>query len=287
MNFLPLRLRMAAPRTGRELLAETRKIVLEAQSHQDCPFEKIVEVINPERKRDQNPLYNVALLFQNFPPELFKAAQVESAPYAVALRAPLLDLRFEAEIDGGGARDHVRIQGRLSLMMELSRRSTTRCAQCSNNCAPNDASLQPQRCPRHCWRNPTRRVIVLHARISASRRIHGRTDRGTLRSGSGNSCPVGIDSRPTTRCSCNWWIRKASRTIVVAERVLLRIQDWRRAMLDHDDNMSRMDETLQRSANEFRADEECSARLAVPSLVAFCRPLRGAVGSGFATALKN
>ncbi len=67
MNFLPLRARVLAEASGIELLRQLKATVLEAHHYQDCPFEKVVEAINPERAKNRNPLYNVAFLMQNFP----------------------------------------------------------------------------------------------------------------------------------------------------------------------------------------------------------------------------
>jgi FkbH-like protein len=95
MNFLPLRARVANNSTAQETIASVRAAVLDAQSHQECPFEKIVEAINPQRRRAQNPLYNVALLLQNFPANLFETSSLEASSVPVAIGAALLDLRFE------------------------------------------------------------------------------------------------------------------------------------------------------------------------------------------------
>jgi amino acid adenylation domain-containing protein/FkbH-like protein len=102
MNFLPIRVRLNGMETGGEVLRNVRGTVLEAQSHQDCPFEKIVEAINPERRSNQNPLYNVGLLVQNFPAQIFRTGSIESSPIAIDLEAALLDLRFEAEQTASG-----------------------------------------------------------------------------------------------------------------------------------------------------------------------------------------
>ena len=40
-------------------VADVRDTVLQAQMNDECPFEKLVELINPQRKLDQNPLYSV------------------------------------------------------------------------------------------------------------------------------------------------------------------------------------------------------------------------------------
>jgi amino acid adenylation domain-containing protein/FkbH-like protein len=98
MNFLPIRARISEAENGQQILAQLRESILQAQSHQDCPFEKLVEAINPERRLNQNPLYNVALLLQNFPTEPFQGPSLRASPFPVAMEAALLDLRFEAEI---------------------------------------------------------------------------------------------------------------------------------------------------------------------------------------------
>ncbi len=97
MNFLPIRARVLGSESGQQILRELRTTILEGQTNQDYPFEKIVEAVNPERRLNQNPLYNVALLFQNFPEEMFRSGALQTSPEPVTMESPLLDLRFEAE----------------------------------------------------------------------------------------------------------------------------------------------------------------------------------------------
>ena len=101
MNFLPIRMQLNDEETGQGLLGKVKAAVLEAQAHQDCPFEKMVEAVNPERRLNQNPLYNVALLLQNFPEQLFQDENLSVTQARVDLEAAQLDLRFEAEFNGG------------------------------------------------------------------------------------------------------------------------------------------------------------------------------------------
>ncbi|MCZ4141650.1 hypothetical protein BZG17_27980, partial [Escherichia coli] len=48
-----------------ELLAQARPRALEAQAHQDLPFEQLVEALQPERSLSHNPLFQVLFNYQS------------------------------------------------------------------------------------------------------------------------------------------------------------------------------------------------------------------------------
>ncbi|HEY4054832.1 MAG TPA: condensation domain-containing protein, partial [Terriglobales bacterium] len=94
LNFLALRERIDGSEGALPLLERDKKTVLEAFANQDCPFEKIVEAVNPERAANVNPIYNVALLMQNYPAFAFRSEQIEARFLPLDTKVAFLDLRF-------------------------------------------------------------------------------------------------------------------------------------------------------------------------------------------------
>jgi amino acid adenylation domain-containing protein len=60
VNTLVLRVDFTDEPSGTDLLSRLRATALGAWAHQDIPFEKLVEELRPERRLDQNPLFQVA-----------------------------------------------------------------------------------------------------------------------------------------------------------------------------------------------------------------------------------
>ncbi|PPQ13751.1 non-ribosomal peptide synthetase, partial [Bradyrhizobium sp. AC87j1] len=65
VNTLALRLDLSGEPSVAELLARTRRTALGAQEHQDLPFEQVVEIVQPPRRLDHTPLFQVMLAWQN------------------------------------------------------------------------------------------------------------------------------------------------------------------------------------------------------------------------------
>jgi len=77
VNTLVLRTDLSGNPTVRELLARARRTAVEAYAHQDLPFDKLVEVLNPGRDLSVAPLFQVKLIIQNLPGEVLKISDLE------------------------------------------------------------------------------------------------------------------------------------------------------------------------------------------------------------------
>lgn len=92
VNTLVMRTKVDGIPTFLELLANARDTALGAYAHQDIPFEKLVEEINPVRDLDTTPLFQVFFAYQNAPRVAVEFAGIESTPLEVSNGQSKFDL---------------------------------------------------------------------------------------------------------------------------------------------------------------------------------------------------
>jgi len=97
VNTLPLRLELPPGAPFRELLARARAATLDGHAHQELPFEKLVEAVQPERNLSHSPLFQVLLTVQE---------DADGAPALEGLETSVVPLerresRFDLELAVG------------------------------------------------------------------------------------------------------------------------------------------------------------------------------------------
>ncbi|WP_020722882.1 non-ribosomal peptide synthetase [Actinomadura atramentaria] len=122
VNMLVFRTDTSGDPTFRELVARVKETDLAAYAHQDVPFERLVEVLNPPRHLGRHPLFQVGLTFQNNPEARVELPGFTAEPeplHAGVARFDLLMVLTERP-DGGG------LDGELEYALDLYDPATAR-----------------------------------------------------------------------------------------------------------------------------------------------------------------
>ena len=101
VNTLALRTDLSGRPSFRELLGRVRATTLGAYAHQDVPFERLVEELQPERDLSRNPLFQVMFSLQNAPLEEFTLPGLRVEQVEIGNDATRFDMEFHLW-EGGG-----------------------------------------------------------------------------------------------------------------------------------------------------------------------------------------
>ncbi len=106
VNTLVLRTEVEGAARFVDLLAGVREADLQAFGHADVPFERLVEVLNPERSQARNPLFQVMLVFQNMEQSVLELGDLTVAGVDAGSVSAKFDLQLtvvESFDDAGAA----------------------------------------------------------------------------------------------------------------------------------------------------------------------------------------
>ncbi|NOJ91950.1 amino acid adenylation domain-containing protein, partial [Corallococcus coralloides] len=107
VNTLVLRARVGGETSFRELLKQVRGTVLEAYEHQDVPFEKLVEALQPDRSLSHTPLFQTLLALQNVPQGDLGLPGMALRPVMMESRTSKFDMSVFFVEEGEGLRGSV------------------------------------------------------------------------------------------------------------------------------------------------------------------------------------
>ena len=119
-NTLVFRTNLSSNPTFKELLGRVREVALGAYNHQDLPFEKLVEILQPERDLSHNPLFQVLFSLRNVRTPQIKLPGVRLSSLEIEQKTARLDLALDLEEGLEG------INGTLEYSQDLFDASTAR-----------------------------------------------------------------------------------------------------------------------------------------------------------------
>jgi amino acid adenylation domain-containing protein len=100
LNMIVLRADVSGNPSFAEVIARVWKVSLEALSHQDMPFQKLVEELHPERDLSHHPLVQVVFPFQSIRLSPLQLAGVKVTDLEVETGISRFDLQLEVEDHG-------------------------------------------------------------------------------------------------------------------------------------------------------------------------------------------
>ena len=117
VNQVVVRTHVTADATLREVIARVRDVLLAAYAHQDVPFGKIVELLQPRRDWSRNPLFQIMVIFHNTPVPPQILGDLIAEPIEIDNGTAVFDLSLAFVV---GQHDEIRISLRHTALFKTS-----------------------------------------------------------------------------------------------------------------------------------------------------------------------
>ena len=102
VNTLVMKTDLSGALSFRELLGRVREVTLGAYANQDVPFEKLVEVLQPDRDLSRQPLFQVMFVLQNMPMQAIELSNLTLSPQKTDNFTSKFDLTLSLSPESGG-----------------------------------------------------------------------------------------------------------------------------------------------------------------------------------------
>lgn len=122
VNTIPLRTEFSGNFSFTELLEKIRAVALNAYAHQDVPFEKLVEVLKPNRSLAYTPVFQVLISFLNTPMRTMRLAGLNFESLDAHNKSSKFDLNIivvSPEDQNRGLQSQIETS-RLTILLEYS-----------------------------------------------------------------------------------------------------------------------------------------------------------------------
>ena len=94
VNTLALRSNVNGDASFLDLLKQVKETTLDAYTHQDIPFERVVDIVQVDRNLSYSPLFQVMLVLNNNPQSEFSSGDLSLKPIEFESNVSKFDMTF-------------------------------------------------------------------------------------------------------------------------------------------------------------------------------------------------